>query len=71
MSVTIEDISNHLNLSVSTVSKALNGYRDVAPKTRERVTVAAKDLGYHPNCLPLMQRMGWTALLSGSSRTAG
>lgn len=49
MSVTIEDISKHLNLSVSTVSKALNGYTDVAPKTRERVTQVARDLGYHPS----------------------
>lgn len=60
MSVTIEDISNHLNLSVSTVSKALNGYKDVAPKTRERVTLAARDLGYHPNTAARNLRRGRT-----------
>lgn len=49
MSVTIEDIAKQLNLSVSTVSKALNGYRDVSEGTRSRVLDMAQDMGYHPN----------------------
>lgn len=49
MSVTIDDISKHLSISVSTVSKALNGYADVAPRTRERVERAARELGYQPS----------------------
>ena len=49
MSVTIEDISKRLNLSTSTVSKALNGYKDVSEKTRELVQGTAKELGYHPS----------------------
>ena len=49
MSVTIDDISKQLNLSTSTVSKALNGYQDVSSKTRERVVDTAKALGYHPS----------------------
>ena len=49
MSVTIEDIAQHLNLAVSTVSKALNGYSDVSQKTKERVLEAARELDYHPN----------------------
>ncbi|MDJ0755831.1 MAG: LacI family DNA-binding transcriptional regulator [Ardenticatenaceae bacterium] len=49
MSITIEDISKHLNISVSTVSKALNGYTDVSSKTKERVAMAARELGYQPS----------------------
>jgi LacI family transcriptional regulator len=49
MSVSIRDISKHVGLSVSTVSKALNGYTDIADKTRATVLKATRDLGYHPN----------------------
>ena len=49
MSVTIEDISKRLKLSTSTVSKALNGYKDVSDKTRELVVGTAKELGYQPS----------------------
>ncbi len=49
MPITIDDISRQLGLSVSTVSKALNDYEDVSPRTKERVRVAAAALGYHPS----------------------
>ncbi|UCH25688.1 MAG: LacI family DNA-binding transcriptional regulator [Trueperaceae bacterium] len=49
MPVTIKDISKHLGLSVSTVSKALNGYPDVAAKTRSAVLAATEQLGYQPS----------------------
>ena len=49
MVVTINDIAQHLNLSVSTVSKALNDYKDVSDETKERVLKAAHELGYHPS----------------------
>lgn len=48
MAVTIWDLAKHLNLSVSTVSRALNGYSDIAEKTVQRVEKAAAELGYHP-----------------------
>lgn len=48
MTVKIEDISQQLGISISTVSKALNGYSDVSPETRDRVLEIARDLGYHP-----------------------
>jgi LacI family transcriptional regulator len=60
MTVTIWDIANHLDLSVSTVSRALNGYDDVAPKTRERVFKAAKTLGYYPSATARNLRRGRT-----------
>jgi LacI family transcriptional regulator len=46
---TLRDLSRHLNLSVTQVSRALNGYSDVNADTRERVIAAAKELKYHPN----------------------
>lgn len=49
MPVTIQDISQHLGLSVATVSKALNGRADVSAKTRQRVRALADALQYHPS----------------------
>ena len=49
MPVTIEDLSNKLGVSRSTVSKALNDRGDVSPQTKERVTQAARELGYQPS----------------------
>lgn len=46
---TLRDISRHLGLSVTQVSRALNGHSDVGADTRERVLEAAKALNYQPN----------------------
>lgn len=45
----LKELSQHLNLSQTTVSRALNGYPEVSEKTRERVMQAARDLNYSPN----------------------
>lgn len=47
--MTIYELAKHLKLSVSTTSKALNGYPDVNEKTRRRVIKAASELGYEPS----------------------
>ena len=49
MSVTIRELSRQCGLSVSTVSKALNGYSDISNATKEIVISTAKTIGYHPN----------------------
>ncbi|MCP4198933.1 MAG: LacI family transcriptional regulator [Proteobacteria bacterium] len=49
MPVTIQDISRHLGLSVSAVSKALNDYDDISEGTKQRVRDAAEELGYTPS----------------------
>ncbi|RMH03120.1 MAG: LacI family transcriptional regulator, partial [Nitrospirae bacterium] len=49
MSVTIEQLARLAGVSVSTVSKALNGYRDVSDETRERILAVAQETGYYPN----------------------
>ena len=52
---TIEDVANALGMHKSTVSKALSGTGNVSPGTRERVRVAAREIGYEPN--PIAQRL--------------
>lgn len=48
-SVSLKVLAAHLDLTVSTVSRALNDYADISPKTRARVKRAADELGYRPN----------------------
>ena len=47
--VSLKDISVRCGVSVATVSKALNGHKDVSEATRERLMKAAKEMGYFPN----------------------
>ena len=46
---TLKDVARVAGLSVTTVSRALNNYDDVAADTRERVNRLASELGYYPN----------------------
>lgn len=46
---TIQELSERCGVSVSTVSKALNGYSDISDRTRELVIKTANDMGYFPN----------------------
>ena len=47
--VSLKDISVRCGVSVATVSKALNGHKDVSSATRERIIKAAGEMGYFPN----------------------
>lgn len=49
MAVTIRNVAKRLHLSITTVSRALDGYDDVAEKTRGRVIRTARDMGYVPS----------------------
>lgn len=49
MTVTIRDVAQRLNLSISTVSRALDDYPDIAVKTRRLVKETAREMGYTPN----------------------
>ncbi len=49
--ITLKDIAARLNLSVTTVSRALGGFPDVAAETRQRVLQAAEEMGYHPHTI--------------------
>lgn len=49
MAVTLKDIARKVGVSVTTVSRALAGYDDVAESTRRQVEAVADELGYEPN----------------------
>jgi LacI family transcriptional regulator len=49
MPVTIRNLAEKLNLSITTVSRALDGYSDVAEETRKRVVETAHAMGYEPS----------------------
>ncbi len=48
-SLDIRDLARHLNVSIGTVSRALNGRSGVHAETRKRVLEAAARLNYAPN----------------------
>jgi LacI family transcriptional regulator len=52
-SVTIKDIAKALNLSTSTVSRALRGSYEISPETKELVLNYAKKINYQPNPIAL------------------
>ena len=47
--ITIKDLAEQLNISVSTVSRALKNNPEISEQTREAVQRLAKKLGYRPN----------------------
>ncbi len=51
MSVRIKDIAKQLNLSESTVSRALSDHPRISKSTRRKVKAVAKTLHYHPNLI--------------------
>ncbi len=54
--VTLREIANRLNISVTTVSKALKDYPDVSPKTKSLVKELATTLNYKPNAFAVNLR---------------
>ena len=59
----IRDLARHLDISIGTVSRALNDKADVNPLTRARVHEAAAQLGYSPNQSGRSLRRGRTDLV--------
>lgn len=47
--VTIKDVARHSGVSLTTVSRVINGSEKVTPKTKELVEQSIKELGYFPN----------------------
>jgi LacI family transcriptional regulator len=45
----IKDLAKKLNLSVSSVSRALNGHKNISEKTREKILKLAKKYNYVPD----------------------
>lgn len=49
--ITLKDIAERAGKSITTVSRALNGYSDVNPETRQMIKDMAREMGYKPNIL--------------------
>ena len=47
--ITIKDVAKRAQVSITSVSYALNGTGTISAATRQRVLQAAEDLNYHPN----------------------
>ena len=62
-SINLKQLSQHLGLSQTTVSRALNGYPEVSENTRGRVRQAAADLDYRPSPTASSLATGKTKLI--------
>ncbi|TKC05374.1 LacI family transcriptional regulator [Pedobacter polaris] len=60
---TIYDIAKELNITVSTVSRALSGFSAISDTTREAVIATAKKLNYSPNRLASALKSGKTYII--------
>jgi LacI family transcriptional regulator len=60
---TIYDIAKELNITVSTVSRALSGFPAISESTRQTVIDAAKRLNYSPNRLASALKSGKTYIV--------
>jgi LacI family transcriptional regulator len=49
MKITIKDIAKALEISTTTVSKAMNDYSDIGNETKKKVKEYAEKIGYEPN----------------------
>jgi LacI family transcriptional regulator len=58
--VTIRDVARAAHVSVGTASKALNNSGSLRHETRERVSAAARELGFRPNTLAQSLHSGQT-----------
>ncbi len=45
----MKDIAKSCDVSIATVSKALNGHKDIGEETRKKVKEIAASMGYYPN----------------------
>ena len=46
---TLKKIAESLNISISTVSRALNDHQGISDQTKEKVKTLAKEMNYVPN----------------------
>ena len=60
----IRQLASELQLSIGTVSRALNDRPDVNPETRARVKAAAARAGYVPNQSGRSLRSGRTGIVA-------
>jgi LacI family transcriptional regulator len=84
--ITIHDIAKKLNISASTVSRALKDNPVISKATREKIKKAAEEMGYRPNVMaanfrtkrtntigvivPLINRHFFSSVISGIEEVA-
>ena len=56
--MSLKAIAKALGISITTVSRALNGYSDVSEQTRARIEAEAQKRGYRPNTMARRLKMG-------------
>lgn len=56
--VTLKEMAKALNMSVSTVSKALNDSHEISASTKDQVKLLSDKLGYQPNPLAKYLKLG-------------
>jgi LacI family transcriptional regulator len=56
--ITIVDVAKKLNVSTSTVSRALNNHHSISEKTKQKVRKVAEELNYSPNNVAASLRSG-------------
>jgi len=61
--ITLKDIAQELNISVTTVSKALKGYSDVSKATRNAVLNLTEKMNYIPNSVAVNLRTQQTSTI--------
>lgn len=61
---TLQDVANRAGVALMTASRALNNSGYVSPGVRERVLIAASELGYRPNSLARGLRLRRTQTLA-------
>jgi Transcriptional regulators len=66
---TIRDVAKKAGVSVGTVSRAFNNYKDINPETKRRIFAIAEELNYSPNIvaksLSSKKKMGIGIILEG------
>ena len=60
---TIKEIARRLNISISTVSRALHDHHSIGLKTKMSVNKLAKELNYEPNQTAIFFQQGKTFTL--------
>ena len=65
----IRELASHLGMSISTVSRAMNGSAEVSKETQDRIRGVAERLGYRPNQSGRSLRSGSTNTVALTMRT--
>lgn len=62
--VTVYELADACGVSTATISRVVNGHKNVRPATRERVFGEMKRLGYHPSAAARALSMGRSQVIS-------